>query len=139
MPNDYVITNGELYHYGVLGMKWGVRRGSASKAYAKASKKLSKMDAKINKSQRKANKKLAKAQRAAYGWSTRSAEKTKWKAGRAQYKTDKKMKKAAKWINKMEETFKDTDVKMSKSQIDLGKHYAQQLCKRSDASLNSFI
>lgn len=23
---DYVITNGELYHYGVKGMKWGVRR-----------------------------------------------------------------------------------------------------------------
>lgn len=26
MANDYVIHNGELYHYGVPGMRWGVRR-----------------------------------------------------------------------------------------------------------------
>ena len=24
--NDYIIVDGELYHYGVKGMKWGVRR-----------------------------------------------------------------------------------------------------------------
>ena len=28
MPDNYIIHNGELYHYGVKGMKWGVRKKS---------------------------------------------------------------------------------------------------------------
>lgn len=26
MSNDYIIYNGELYHWGIKGQKWGVRR-----------------------------------------------------------------------------------------------------------------
>ena len=28
MKDDYTIVNGELYHYGVPGMKWGHKRGT---------------------------------------------------------------------------------------------------------------
>lgn len=42
---DYILTkNGELYHYGVKGMKWGVRRGappSDQQTKQKAKKRLS--------------------------------------------------------------------------------------------------
>lgn len=37
--SEYMINNNpnnELYHYGVVGMKWGVRRGNSAQAYEKS-------------------------------------------------------------------------------------------------------
>lgn len=39
MDNKYVICNGELYHYGVRGMRWGVRKTPASTGQSRNSSK----------------------------------------------------------------------------------------------------
>jgi len=39
----------ELCHYGVLGMKWGVRRGHYADSYAKGIRKIKKLEAKSDK------------------------------------------------------------------------------------------
>ena len=62
------MNNDELMHYGVLGMKWGVHRGHASKAYGKASKKLNKLENKVDKAEQKADKAMYKADKRSYGF-----------------------------------------------------------------------
>ena len=51
--SQWIMTqDGELMHYGVIGMKWGVRRGNTAKAYEKASKASYKAVKKAQKAQK---------------------------------------------------------------------------------------
>lgn len=112
---EYAITRNdmcEIKHYGVLGMKWGVRHDPV-KAYAKAVKKRDKLNANVQttkqayseatrkantgvstkylKRQAKADKLQAKADRKKYGLFTNAnkAAALQVKADRAQYKANK--------------------------------------------------
>lgn len=115
--NEFIITRdtdagNELMHYGVLGMKWGVRK-NPSKAYSKATGKQTKLDQKVStkkqkydkasmkankgvstrylKKQARADKLQSKADRKKYGLftSAKKAAKLQVKADRAQYKANK--------------------------------------------------
>ena len=123
----------ELYHYGVLGMKWGVRRGNSAKAYEKASTKLDKLNRKADRMMDKAYEKKAKAdKKAASLFATeKSARKADFKAQKALRKSVVATRKAQKWLREMDTTFKNTPEKLSKKQVDMGRVYLERMNMRT--------
>ncbi len=75
----------DIEHYGVLGMKWGVRHNTA-KAYSEASAKKARLENKVAKTKNEYLKKSAKANS---GVSIKY-QKKKAKADKLQFKADKK-------------------------------------------------
>lgn len=119
----------ELKHYGVIGMKWGVRRGKTAKAYQKASKKLKKLDDRVTSAENVAIKRHDKYDNVMSSRfaSTRRQEKAHRKVTEAAAGYRKSIRKANKWYKSMEKTFANTDIKLTSEQVALGKKYLHNL------------
>lgn len=122
----------ELQHYGVIGMKWGIRRGRTQEAYEKASKKLKKLDDKVNKAEAKSRKASARVDRIRYGIHIPgSRDKAEKKARMASGKAANAVEKARKWYTKMEKVFAETDISLTTEQQKLGQSYIDRLDQRA--------
>ena len=113
-------------------MKWGVRRGNTSQAYAKASKKLNKLDMKADKALDRAYRKQARADRKmdSVFASERSISKANQQARKAMRKAVVKTRKAQSWLRAMDKTFKGTTESLSKEQVDMGRRYVETMNAR---------
>ena len=130
LPKKY---SSELYHYGVLGMKWGIRRGNTTKAYAKASKKLTKLDKKVDKAETLARKRRGQVDAAAASFfsTKRRIDKAETRSKKASAKAALRNRKAERWYKSMEKAFADTDISMTKEQVTMGKRYMDHMNLRA--------
>lgn len=125
MNNINFITEDELKHYGVLGMRWGIRKGRASQAYSKGVKKLKKLDKESNRLERKsAHMDYQSSKKMARG-NIEKGMKLQGKAKKLHYKSVKLQNKGKKFYKKMEKEFANVDMStINQADIDYGKRYA---------------
>lgn len=159
---NYYTQNNELYHYGVIGMHWGVRRyqpypadskkgreiGEAAKAkraaglqkhYTKAVNKLNKIDKKRVKAQEKANAQFVKAEKKAASTFFYNPEKVKTyseRAARAQTKANALTRKGEQWYRSMEKAFAKTGLQFDPEVTAMGQNYISMMRAHSNSMFN---
>lgn len=135
--DEFIEAHGEneLEHYGVLGMKWGVRK-DPQRAYDKANKKLAKLEDRVNRSKQRVSKlqgkTLRRQERANDAlvfkkFRAKRAAKSTRKLGEAYTRVQKRTAKAKKWYDAMSDAFKDvkvSELKTNSASVELGKKYA---------------
>lgn len=111
METRISVYDDTLAHYGVKGMKWGVRR-NPSRAYTKAVKKKSSLESKSvryglksAKARKKAMKTRWKAEETFDAKKAKKARKLEKKSVKYELKSAKARAKALKWTNEMNKTF----------------------------------
>ena len=103
MNEDY------LAHYGVLGMRWGVRR-NPGRAYERATKKFNRLSTKSDRAMDKSAAHRRKGERtAAIGMGSKSRARHTRLAGKYKRSGAKSANSASKWMKSMEKAFANTE------------------------------